>query len=373
MSQLLCLIFDENARLRYRIPADPFSSLPNMAEPAPSDSCLTESEHQFLGALRAGDRKQFVGFCARPLPPNGNSTPCELFSVLGFPPFRYAFCEKNMSGDRMLNTVYLSEEIHSFHRMMSPASLQCSRLSDRLIREILLCIGHPNPSHLSFTPEAILALQYFPTALHSLMKPNDGRGLCDIERITELVVTNLQKTPPFRNTTLELFKTDCIPAQRIIELSAEVYVHLLTSVLTALLSISSDHVIRLEVHPFPTAPDAADRRKQMREPLFVDVKITTALRFPCEYRNDSEQLSDLAVPESTTAAMLSAASVLAAAANIVPSYYIDYAEQSLQLFLTIHPPVSTAERRMLPEFRYRDPYQSVGTVLAEFFDFLGAL
>ncbi len=370
MTQLLCLIFDENARLQYRIPAGAVSHLPVMpSESAFPDSSLDAEERQFLGSLRAGDRKHFLRFCAKTLPDKSNSAPCELFSILGFPPFRYAFCEKNQSGERMLNTVYLAEEVHSFYRMMSPAALQCSRLSDRLIREILLCIGHPSPSVLSLTDETILALQYFPTVLQSLMKPNDGRGLCDVERITELVVTNLQGTPPFRNTTLDLRHSDCIPVLRIIELSPDVYVHLLMSVLTALLSVSADHVIRLEVFPFPIPDD----EKWTPCPLSVDVKITTGLRNPYEYRNDSEQLPSLAVPGSTTETMLAAASVLAAAANIVPSYYINYAEQSLQLFLTIRPTLGEEERRKLPEFRFRDPYQSFGTVFAEFFDFLGTL
>ncbi len=374
MTQLLCLIFDENARLRYRIPAGAVSPLPVIpSESAFPDSSLDAEERQFLGSLRAGDRKHFLRFCAKTLPDKSNSAPCELFSILGFPPFRYAFCEKNQSGERMLNTVYLAEEAHSFYRMMSPAALQCSRLSDRLIREILLCIGHPDPSVLSLTDETILSLQYFPTVLHSLMKPNDGRGLCDVERITELVVANLQGTPPFRNTTLDVRQSDCIPALRIIELSAEVYVHLLMSVLTALLSVSADHVIRLEVCPFAITSAVTADGNRIQEPLSVDVKITTGLRNPYEYRNDSEQLQSLAVPGSTTETMLAAASVLAAAADIVPSYYINYAEQSLQLFLTIRPTLRSEERRKLPEFRYRDPSQAVGPLLAEFLDFLGTM
>lgn len=367
MTQHLCLIFDENARLRYRIPAGAVSPLTDiMPESILPASFLEEEERQFLGSLRSGDRKNFLRFCGKSLSDKSNSAPCELFPVLGFPPFRYAFCEKNQSGTQILNSVYLAEDIHSFYRMMSPAALQCSRLSDRLIREILLCIGHANPSALSLTSETILAMQYFPTVLRSLMNTNDGRGLCDVERITELVVMKLQETPPFRNTLLVIHHSDCIPALRIIDLSAEGYVHLLMSVLTALLSISADHGICLEVCPFPLLSDGS----HVQEPLYVDVKITTGLRDPSEYRNDSGQLQSLTVPGSAAEIMLAAASVLAAAADIVPSYYINYAEQSLQLFLTIHPKLCAEERRKLPEFRYRDPYQSVAPILAEFLDFL---
>lgn len=102
----------------------------------------------------------------------------------------------------------------------------------------------------------------------------------------------------------------------------------------------------------------------------MDVKITTGLRDTSEYRNDSGQLPSLTVPGSAAETMLAAASVLAAAADIVPSYYINYAEQSLQLFLTIAPKFCSEESRKLPEFRYRDPYSSVPPILAEFLDFL---
>ena len=373
MKSLPCLIFDENARLQYRIPADMASVSANPSESILPDPYLKEAEQQFLDALHIGDRKLFARFCARPIPEPSTSAPCELFSVFGFSPFRYAFCEKNVSGSRMLNTVYLAEDPRSFYRMMSPASLQCSRLCDRLIREILFCIGHPNPLSLSLSSETILALHYFPSVLHALMEPNDGHGLCDVERITERIVTKLQETLPFRNTTLVLRKTDCLPSLRIVELSAEVYVHLLASVLTALLSVSADHVLKLEVSPFAVISDVTANGTPFRKPLSVDVRITTGLRDPYEYRNDSEQLSSLAVPGSTTETMLAAASVLAASANIVPSYYINYTEKSLQLFLTIQSPIRSAGRRELPEFRYRDPYQAVDTVLAEFFDFLGAI
>lgn len=377
MNQFLCLIFDENAHLQHRVPMYAVSSAPNPPEllksSAEPDPALKEAEQQFLGSLRIGDRKHFVQFCATPLQDHSVSTPCELFSVLGFPPFRYAFCEKNLSGDRMLNTVYLAEKAHSFYRMMSPASLQCSRLSDRLTREILLCIGHPNPQSLSLTSETILALQYLPNVLHSLMEPNNGIGLCDVERITEIVVTKLQETPPFRNTTLSIRQSDGIPSQRMIKLSAEVYVHLLLSILTALLSISADHVLQLEVLPFNVASAVTAEGFPVQKTLSVDVKITAKLRDPYEYWNDSEHLSALAAPDSTTETMLAAASVLAAAANIDPSYYINYAEQTLQLFLTIHPSTAPVEEHNLPEFRFRDPYQSVSTILKEFFDFLGAI
>ena len=111
----------------------------------------------------------------------------------------------------------------------------------------------------------------------------------------------------------------------------------------------------------------------VQKTLSVDVKITAKLRDPYEYWNDSEHLSSLAASDSTTETMLAAASVLAAAANIDPSYYINYAEQTLQLFLTIHPSTAPVEEHDLPEFRFRDPYQSVSTILKEFFDFLGAI
>jgi len=150
-------------------------------------------------------------------------------------------------------------------------------------------------------------------------------------------------------------------------------VYLLTSVLTALLSVSADHVIRMEVCIFPEPPDQNLNVKEIGNPLSVDLKITTGLRDPSEYRNDSGQLSSLAVPGSSAETMLSAASVLAAAAGILPSYYIDYAGQSLQLFLTLRSIESADEHRALPEFRFRDPYRLVTLILEEFFDSLGKM
>ncbi len=365
MTELLCLIFDENAHLLYRFPVNAPPSLPALPESASDDPAMKEAERRFLASLPSGDRKHFLRFCARPIPDTTPSTPCALFSILGFPPFRYAFCEKNRFGGRMLTMVYLAKEAHSLYRMMSPAALQCTRLSDRLTREILLCLGHPSHAIHSLTHETILALQYFPTVLRSFMEPSDIQGLCDIERITELVVGDLQKTPPFRNTTLDLHPTDCVPSRRIIDLPVEVYVHLLMSVLTALLSISADHVIGLEVCPFPSSPDG-----DFQDLLSVVVKITTRLRDPGEYRSGSEHLPSLAVPGSEAETILAAASVFAAAANITPLYYIRHADSSLQLSLTIGPTLSAEERRQLPEFRFRDPYRAVRTLVAEFLDFL---
>lgn len=352
MYEFPCLIFDENAHLQSI--CDVAALLPDMRE-------LTDAEARFLEILRAGDRKRFTAYCAEPLLPDSDSVPCEIFSIIGRTPFRFAFCEKNASGGKLLNTVFLAEDIGHFYRLMSPVSLGYSRTTDRMIREILFLAGDRVPSSLSLTPETILALRYLPTVLQSVMAPGRGSGLCDVFRITKLVVQNLSETPLFLHTALSCPSEESDPALRIIELSADVYIHILTSLLTALLTISADHAITVEVTPFAVFIGNA--------PLSIDVRISTRVRNPGDYRNDSGTLRSLARPGSTNETLLSVAAVLAYTAGIETSVDVDYGTQSLNIYLTINPECS----REIPGFKYRDPYQSVGTVLTEFFGFLESL
>lgn len=352
MNDLPFLIFDEDAQLQKAYGTEWI--FPDIFEPE-------EAGVRFLRSLRSGDRRRFTEYCAEPLSPEDGSVSCEIFSPAGLPSFRYAFCEKNVSDGHRFTTVFLAEDMGQFRRLMSPASLSYSRTTERIIREILLLAGEPDPSSTALTPETILALRVFPTVLRSVMEPGRGSGLCDVFRITETVVQNLRETPLFLHTSLEFRSAESDPALRIIELSADLYVHVLTSLLTAMMTLSVDHTIVLDVKPFAVFIGNA--------PLAIDVTLSTVVRDPCDYRNDSGSLKALAFPGSVNETLLSVASVLACIAGIETSVRVDYSTQELNVCLTINP----ESNRQIPGFKYRDPYRSAGTVVAEFFDFFHSL
>lgn len=326
---------------------------------------LTEEETGalFLRSLRSGDRRRFREYCASPLPeePDEGFVSCEMLPLSGLPVFRYAFCEKNRSGGRWYTTVFLAEDAGRFRPLISPASLSYSRTTERIIREILLLSGEPSLPSDALTPGTILALRAFPTLLHSLMAPGRGSGLCDVQRITETVVKNLSETPLFLHTVFELCPADTVPARRIIELSADLYVHILTAILTALMALSADHTITLDVQPFAHTFGNA--------PLAVNVTVSTMVREAEPFRSACGSLRSLALPGSVSDPMLTLASVLTCLAGIETSIRADYNTPKLNICLTINP----ESNRQIPGFKYRDPYRTAGAVITEFFSFYHSL
>ncbi len=356
MNELPFLIFDEDACLQNSYGTAWI--FPMIPEDAPE-----EAGKLFLRSLRSGDRKRFLEFCAEPMPQETDDryVSCEIFSTSGLPVFRYAFCEKNVSGGRRFNTVHLAEDAGQFRHLMSPAALAYSRTTERIVREILLLADEPDPSSIAVNPGSILALRLFPTVLRSVMEPKRSTGLCDVFRITETIVQNLRENPLFLHTELRFSPGKTDPSLRIIELSADLYVHILTSLLTALMTVSADHTITLDVQPFAVFFGNA--------PLAVDVTVSTVVRDPFRYRNDSGSLRALSSPDSVNDTLLSVSYVLACLAGIMTSVRVDYSTQVLSVCLTVNP----EEGRQIPGFKYRDPYRSAGTVIAEFLDFYHSL
>lgn len=348
------LIFDGNARLRKTHGAEwIFPEFPD----------LDAIGERFLHSLRSGDRKRFLEYCTEPLFPDSRSVSCEIFSPSALPSFRYAFCEKNVTGGQFFTTVFLAEDMGQFHRLMSPASIAYSRTTERILREILLLAGEPDPEPSALMPDTILALRVFPTALRVLMEPERGKGLCDVYRITEAVVRNLRESPLFLHTTFRFpsSSAEADPSLRILEFSAELYVHILTSLLTVLMTISADHILTLDVRPFTVLSENA--------PLAADITLTTIVRHPEDYRNDSGSLRSLAVPGSASETLLTVAAVLAYTAGFETSVRVDYRTQKLSICLTVNPDSD----RPATGFKYRDPYGCVPAVTAEILGFCTSL
>jgi len=352
MYELPFLIFDEDAQLKESHAVEWI--FPEITDP-------TEAGIYFLRSLRAGDRIRFREYCADPPESDNGILPCEIFSTTGRSSFRYAFCEKSFSGGQMITTVFLAEDIGQFHLLMNPAFQSFSDITDRMIREIILLSGNPDPYPPALTPESTLVLRMFPNVLHAVTSPERGRGLCDVGLLTETVVRNLRESPLFLQTVFEIRNVETDPILRIIRLSADLYVHVLTALLTALMTISADHVLTLDIQPFAVFIG--------NEPLAVDVTLSTAVRNPEKYRNDSGSLKALASPGSVSETLMSVASVLACAAGIAVSVRMDYSTQALKVCLTINPEAN----RPVPGFKYRDPYRSAGAVIAEVLRFYQSL
>lgn len=359
MKKIAFLLFDEEAALlhfEFPIGMEPFTG---------SCSTCAETEKRFLTSLRSGDRRRFLQYCTT-VPAletdADDSGPCELFPLLQFAPYRYAFCEKNRSGSLLFNAVFLAEDASEFHSLMSPTSLTYARTTERILRELLLISGGTETDIRAFTPETLLTANSLPKILRSVLTPNRGRGYCDVFTLTELLVRSLRENPLFLHTELECrFRTPDDETLRIVEFSADLYVHILTSVLTALLSVSADHRIVLEVIPFAVFIG--------NEPLAIDVKISTVVRDVQSFCSESGTLRTLARPGSVTDTHLTTAAVLASLAGIDTSVTTHPIAHSLDIYLTINP----VSGRTIPGFKYRNPYTTFREVLDEFYGFLDLL
>ena len=350
MTDLPFLIFDRDGHLRRISGAEwIFPEYPD----------LEAIGIRFLRSLRSGDRKRFLEYCAMSPLSDGSADDvpvlCEIFSPSSLPSFRYAFCEKNITGDRTFITVYLAEDMGQFYRLMSSASLTYPRITDRILREILLLAGNSEPDFLM--PDSLLALRLFPNALYSLMQPERGKGLCDIFRITETAVRNLRGSPQFLHTALDLLPSETDPSLRILEFSAELYVHVLVSLLTSLMTISADHTISLEVTPFAVFSESAS--------LAASVTLSTTVREPDKYRNSGGSLRSLAVLGSACEILTTLAAVLAYTAGFETSVQLNHRTQKLDVCLTILPD----PHRQNSEFKYRDPYACVPEIASEILAF----
>ncbi|MGN1345589.1 MAG: hypothetical protein ACI4V1_02290 [Eubacteriales bacterium] len=357
MSHSFCLIFTKEAQLRHVSARDPILQEELNRYPLP------ELEHRFFDSLRRGDRKRLIEYCALSPDPASPADPCAIFSVVfsvfGFAAFHYAFCEKNTSDGTLLNLVFLVESANALPFLMSPLSPTYSCTTAQIVRELLLLSGSAERPVNFLTPEAILTLRHFPTLFPSVMKCE--KGLCDVFQITELVIERLQETPLFLHTVItdRSYKPD--RSLRILKLSAELYVHILASVLLVLMSVSENHSITLEMLPFAVPENHA--------PLSMDVYISTVVYPSAGARNDCGTLTALADFSSNADTprnlLLSSAAALACLAGMETSVTMDYRTRTLTLFLTLNPP-STHE---IPGFKYRDPYRSVDPILADLLRF----
>ncbi len=352
MHDLPFLLFDENARLRKTRGAEwIFPEFPD----------LDAMRERFLCSLRSGDRKRFLEYCTDPIIPDDRSVTCEIFSPSALPSFRYAFCEKNYTGSEFFTTVFLAEDMGQFHRLMSPTSIAYSRTTERILREILLLAGNPTPEPSALMPDSILALRLFPAALRAVTAPEHAKGFCDIYRITEAVVRNLQESPLFLRTTLRLTPLETAPSLRILEFCSDLYVHILTSLLTVLMTVSADHTITLDIRPFAVLFENA--------PLAADITLSTAVRDPEDFRNDSGSLKALAKPGSAAETLMTVAAVLAYTSGLETSVRVDPSTRELRVCLTVNP----AANRPAVGFKYRDPYGCVPAITAEVLEYYASL
>lgn len=350
MRDLPFLIFDRDAHLRKACGTEwIFPEFPD----------LEAMGSRFLRSLRSGDRKRFLEYCVLPLFPEEPAVSCEIFSPVSLLSIRYVFCEKNTVGGEPFTTVFLAEEMEQFHSLMSPASVTYAKTIERILREIVFLSGHPEPSVLM--PDTLLALRVFPTALQTVMEPGHGKGFCDLFRITDAVVRNLRESPLFLHTTLRFHPAETDPHLRIYEFSADLYVHILTSLLIVLMTASADHTITLDIRPFAALSENA--------PLAVDILLSAAVRNPGDYHSDSSSLKSLAVPGTAGESLAVIASVLAYIAGFETSVRMDYPARKLNVCLSINPEAN----RPASGFKYRDPYACVPAITAELLRFYDSL
>ncbi len=344
MSELPCLIFSDDVRL---------CDQSGVVEILPKFKEFSVLETAFFTSLRRGDRVKFKEFCSASLSTDNDALNYKIFQLIGFPPFRFAFCEKNFASSTCLNVVFLAVNMAQLYPLMSPASVYYTTVTGQIISELLLLAGSERATYLS--PETLLVTRHIPTVARSLLSPNDKRKPCDIGRITEITLKKLKEIPMFMNTeiTYSMKNTEYLNGNPlIIELHAEIYVHILTSVIAIVATISKNHVIEAEILPFA---------------LSAEVKISTKAQSISDFRNDFGNLNSLAKSGSANENLAEIASVLTYIVGIDTSVTADYRTETVAVTLNLTP------ESQKPGFKYRNPYESVDTVLSEFLNLLRLL
>lgn len=353
------LLFDEEATLiRYRIfPAK---------TPSASDRDLAQVEKKFFDSLRPGDRRRFRQYC-NPSPKSFSDRQdltFELFSLFSFQPYHYAFCEHSWRNHILYTVVFLAKEASEFHMLISPASLTYAPTNERILRELFLLAGTAEKDTVNLPPEVLPLLDLLPNVTCTLRAHDHGRGYCDIRKLTEKILENLRKNPMFMHTELLLAPSVGDSSLWKLEFSSDLYTHILTSLLTALLTVSQNHRIELELTPCrswvnPALPGA-------------NLRISTTLpeNPPALQRiNDSGTLRVIATPGTVTELHLGVASVLASIAGIETSVMTVLSTGRLEVCLSVF----SLTEQPVPEFHFRDPYAAVDALVEEFMDYLSAL
>ncbi len=352
------LLFDEEASLlRYEF-------LPTKPSPLfARDSA--EVEKRFLASLRPGDQRRFRKYCL--FPPtlsDGRDLTFELFSLLSFPPYRHAFCEHSCTARLFYTSVFLAKEATEFHTLISPSSLTYASTNECILRELFLLSGIPEDSPDNLPPEILPLLAKLPQVVYALRSPDHGRGYCDIRKLTDTTLDELRENPMFMHTELLCAPFSGASSLWNLTFPSELYVHILTSVLTAFLTVSASH--RIEMELFPSEPWFNPRLPG------VDVRISTTLpNDPPTLRrmNESGTLRVIANPGTVTEIHLATAAVLASIAEIETSVLTILSSCRLEICLSV---LSSTEAPV-PEFRYRDPYAAVSAFVGEFMEYFASL
>lgn len=311
-----------------------------------------EVERMFLKALRRGDRNRFAEYCGAK--PNHDTVPCEIFSLNDLPKYRYAFCKKSTSVTEHHTIVFLAEDVGQIRCLMSPASLSPSVCGRQIIYELLSFFEMSDAAAEISISEDIISSRMFPTLIRSLISVGNERAPCDIVLLTETAMQSLGTSPVFLNTVIKYHNTVPDTDVRIIELSASLYIHILTSFLTVLTTLSVNHTIELSIRPFvPCTVDAH---------LGAEVRVCTAIKRTDEYGFGNFSPKMLTPAGTTNEILLSAASVLACIAGIDTSARYDYQTGMLTVSLTIN----SESGRANPDFKYRNPYFVTRDVIADF-------
>lgn len=306
----------------------------------------------FLQALKRCDRYKFTEYCNAT--PTQSTVPCEIFSVDGLFKYRYAFCEKSTLVTENRTIVFLAEDMGQIRCLMSPASLSPSVCGRRIIYELLSFVEMSDTAAEISNTENVASSRMFPTLMRSLISVGNERAPCDIVLLTEAAIQSLCKSPLFLNTSLQFKNTSVDTAMRIIELSAGLYTHILTSFLTVLMTFSVNHIIELEIHPFLSRTENTD--------LGADVLLSTPARHSIEYGNDKFSPKMLAPAGTTNEILLSATSVIACIAGIDTAARYDHRTGRLIISLSIN----SESCRTDPDFKYRNPYLLTDAVITDF-------
>lgn len=304
-----------------------------------------ETGRRFLYSLGDEGRDRFLEYCTGEL-----SNTVEIFAVSGLWSFNYVFCERH-SPDNI--TVYLAEDIRQFHCLMSPASISRLAPFERIPCELILLVGHLAESRGVPESLSLLGTYIFPVLFRAIAEDGQGYGSCDILHTTEEVVETLRSSPICLFTNIIIRCSEPESFDRMIELSTALYVHVLTAVITVLMTMSVDHVINVELESF--APFFGGT------PLGVDVIVSAFVRDTARYSNDSNSLTVLATSGSPNELPTAVAAVVAYIAGMDTSIHVDKKSDRITVTLSIDP----SKKKSLPEFKYRNPYSMVRDMVME--------
>jgi len=338
--ELPCLIFSEHAEV-----CDERGFLKEI----PHYQSYKEISEKFLKSLSVGGRNDFLKLCARPISSCVLIERYIILPLVGLSPLRYAFCEKNKVMDTELTFVYLSHDVSDFYSFMSPATQYYSDLTNRLIYEILYLHDLPRSKRDNITPESYIVLSHIPYLLETILADDKGKLFCDLTKITQKLINEIQDYAGFRDTVFNI-QTTSVSSRRLetmcsFEFSVKAYIHVLSVVIFLLNSYSDDHVLSLKVYSFAHAGE-------------IEISTLTS-RIP-SFTRKFASLSSLSSFTPQLANLARIADIISYIFEINISIQYDVSKNRLRVNLGMG-----FDWQPAPSFKYSDPYALTEQTLRE--------